>query len=209
MPPSELADEEFRTILFDRMDGKKCPFTDEELYNETSRRADLGNSRMKFLLGSLIYHGIGTEKDADAADDAWIASYDDRVEGLQTVAFSHYAGSLGLDLRRAGDLFCRAADGGGDDYLLLRAADCYLAEYMETGDNSMGVLAFECYRNVYPDYIDSARGLAICFMYGIGTEVSYDNAAEVLYEAEVGSGRDVTDLKLLLREVKNRGFFFK
>ena len=69
MPPSELADEEFRTILFDRMDGKECPFTDEELYNETSRRADLGNSRMKFLLGSLIYHGIGTEKDADAADD--------------------------------------------------------------------------------------------------------------------------------------------
>ena len=33
MPPSELADEEFRTILFDRMDGKECPFTDEELYN--------------------------------------------------------------------------------------------------------------------------------------------------------------------------------
>ena len=208
MPPNELSDDELRSAIFSRIDGEACQYTDRQIFEETSRRAENGNKGMRFMLGTLHYRGIGTETDADAADEAWVSSFEDAVEGLQTIAYSHYAGSLGLDLKRAGNLFCRAADSGGDDYLLLRAADCYLAEYMESRDDSMGVLAFNCYRNAFPDYADSWRGLALCYMYGIGTEVSYPEAEHILYAAE-NDGTDVTDMKMLLGEIKHRGYYFK
>ena len=45
-------------------------------------------------------------------------------------------------------------------------------------------------------------------MYGIGTEVSYPEAEHILYAAE-NDGTDVTDMKMLLNEIKHRGYYFK
>lgn len=208
MDLSSLPDDEFERILFSRMEGKGSPASDAELFSETERRSRASGGRMTFDLGTLYHLGIGTDADQDEADRLWVESFPDAVEGLETVANSRYRGSLGLDLRRAGDLYCRASDMGGDDVLMLRAADCYLAEYMEKRDPEAGALAFGCYRFCFPDFLDSGRGLAMCYMHGIGTEVSLDDAQEVIWQLYSDGRADYMDLLLQLRERQRMGTFF-
>ena len=142
MELSGLSDKEFEGILFSRLEGKGCDDPDAELFSETERRSVASGGRMTFDLGLLYHLGVGTEADQDEADRLWVESFPDTREGLEIIANSRYCGSLGLDLRRAGDMYCRASDMGGDDVLMLRAADCYLAEYMEKKDPEAGALAF-------------------------------------------------------------------
>ncbi len=202
-----LTDEGLRSVLTDRFEGKVSACSDEALFEETRRRADLGSRDMMFLLGTLYHMGIGREEDQDAADTAWVSSFEDEAEGLEAVAGSRYRGTPGPDLRRAGDLYCRASDRGGSDDLMMMAADCYLAEYMSTKDPEAGALAFGCYRYCFPDYSRSARCLALCYMYGIGTGVSFRDAEEMIRISEA-EGLDTFDLRLQLSEETKRGYYF-
>ena len=209
MELSGLSDKEFEGILFSRLERKGCDVSDAELFSETERRSAASGGRMTFVLGLLYHLGVGTEADQDEADRLWVESFPDAEEGLEIIANSRYCGSLGLDLRRAGDMYCRASDMGGDDVLMLRAADCYLAEYMEKKDPEAGALAFGCYRFCYPDFLDSGRGLAMCYLHGIGTDVSLDKAEDVIWDLSADGRSDYMDLLLQLREKRKQGYYFE